>query len=631
MHADEISKLINEISASKQKGEFSKYINNIRFPHYKNIDNSTQITFDFPLSVFVGKNGSGKSSILHALYGCPQGLSPRPFWFSTDIDPIKDNATDSNDNLAQSYVYEYFDDSLKEKNGTVFKKRSSRPGTKSRRKDPEYWETSKPAAKYGLKTNMKRYPPLVEDVIYIDFRSELSAYDKFFYFGNIDNLKSRSKQDYIRKFPSKSLKKVFDEDGKKILYKKGKPQNDYTIWLHQNEVKCIGKILGNNYKGIRMVHNRFFSRTWGYTVLLIRDSLKYTEAQAGSGEYAVVMLVHKLLTLDNSEKKLVILDEPETSLFPGAQSRLIEFILNFIKNTHNQVMISSHSTELIRNLPDIAIKKVTYDPNDFKTKVQNKCSPSVAFQELESYAEKSTIFLEDEASRIIIENCLNEDQHKIFNLNICSGADPMNRTYIYASAMVNNKKNFYILDGDQLTPDLESFFDLTPNELNPFISDFKNRQKILNEICTNLQFGNSKPRSEEKASIKYDIRKDNKLREEQMKYLTYYYSHVFFLPKKIINEKFPTFGTPETIVLSSYFEGILTLLNEPQIKWSSINNNNDIKNEFRKVIKERTGSDSNSEKYNSFISELCIQSKKDKNNCNYKEIQDIINKIEKSS
>ncbi|MBD8347819.1 AAA family ATPase [Dysgonomonas sp. HGC4] len=57
------------IQRSKDAKVFRKYIDYIRFPYYKNFIKDTKITFDFPLTVLVGPNGTGKSSILKALYG----------------------------------------------------------------------------------------------------------------------------------------------------------------------------------------------------------------------------------------------------------------------------------------------------------------------------------------------------------------------------------------------------------------------------------------------------------------------------------------------------------------------------------------------------------------------------------
>ena len=67
---------------------FQPYISSIVFPEYKNIYPGTELTLDFPLTLLIGKNGTNKSSVLHALYGCPEGKSTGEYWFATYIDPI---------------------------------------------------------------------------------------------------------------------------------------------------------------------------------------------------------------------------------------------------------------------------------------------------------------------------------------------------------------------------------------------------------------------------------------------------------------------------------------------------------------------------------------------------------------
>lgn len=55
----------------------------------------------------------------------------------------------------------------------------------------------------------------------------------------------------------------------------------------------------------------------------------YSEANAGSGEIAVVQLVRRIEKA--RDYSLVLLDEPEVSLHPGAQENLKEYLLEAIK------------------------------------------------------------------------------------------------------------------------------------------------------------------------------------------------------------------------------------------------------------------------------------------------------------
>ena len=85
-----MDKEIDTIKNMKENGAFKKYIEYIVFPYYKNLVPGTKINLEFPITILVGKNGSGKSSTLHALYGAPYWKSCADFWFSTEVDPIEE-------------------------------------------------------------------------------------------------------------------------------------------------------------------------------------------------------------------------------------------------------------------------------------------------------------------------------------------------------------------------------------------------------------------------------------------------------------------------------------------------------------------------------------------------------------
>ena len=95
------NKIYTVLERLRKYKKLEPYINYIRFPSYKNLDQDLRIDFDFPLTAIVGQNGTNKSSVLRAIYGCPDGYSVGNFWFSTDIDPISDSSR-------SRYIYSYF-------------------------------------------------------------------------------------------------------------------------------------------------------------------------------------------------------------------------------------------------------------------------------------------------------------------------------------------------------------------------------------------------------------------------------------------------------------------------------------------------------------------------------------------
>ena len=83
-----IQDLVAAIQKFKPGQPLLNYITIARFPNFKGLESKAKIDFPFPFTALVGANGIGKSSILHALQGMPDGETTAKFWFSTALDPI---------------------------------------------------------------------------------------------------------------------------------------------------------------------------------------------------------------------------------------------------------------------------------------------------------------------------------------------------------------------------------------------------------------------------------------------------------------------------------------------------------------------------------------------------------------
>ncbi|MFT5466818.1 MAG: AAA15 family ATPase/GTPase, partial [Verrucomicrobiales bacterium] len=144
--ADATTEILNRIRGQFRGGKFEPYIDFIQFPNYKNFQKDLRVDFDFPLTVVVGQNGSGKSSLLHALYGAPSGFSPGRWWFGTELDPIEiADESKSKKKLSDSekaaFWYGYRE---KGKPREAVKMRIRKPG------NPDYWEPSRPIVSFGM-------------------------------------------------------------------------------------------------------------------------------------------------------------------------------------------------------------------------------------------------------------------------------------------------------------------------------------------------------------------------------------------------------------------------------------------------------------------------------------------------
>src|SRR5690606_37160081 len=159
-----------------------------------------------------------------------------------------------------------------------------------KRGNPDYWETARPNLSYGMQQipEGRRNSPVQRKVVHLDFRGEISAFDKYFYFFDQKNTTlENSKQEYLRK-KSKGLKKILD--GEYRIYNSRYPQNKPLVSLNDEELNEITHILGKDYTEGEWLEHKLFLE-WGTSIYMTTNQFSYSEAFAGSGEIAVIKIV----------------------------------------------------------------------------------------------------------------------------------------------------------------------------------------------------------------------------------------------------------------------------------------------------------------------------------------------------
>lgn len=526
----ELSSCLNALNSMHAANKFDKFIHYAVFPNFKNIEPSTRVDFDFPITALVGPNGSGKSSVLTALYGMPKGYSTEKFWFSTAIDAIEEGG-----DLGQHrYFYGHYFDSI---HGVV-ETRKARV-TKLDRSD-EYWEPTKATKKDGMKAvpllnklfsgrSKDRWNPVEKNVLFLNFKSELSAYDKFMHFGREPNLdRIRSKQDRIR-HDSRLLKRVLD-GGENIYY--GHPILDEDRFLTAKELGIVSEILGRSYEEARFVRHKMFGGVNpkdGISIIFKKTKVKYSEAHAGSGEVAVVSAV--LQILNQPKYSLILLDEPEVSMHPGAQQRFLLFLARQVKEKQHQVIFTTHSPELIRGLPDNAIK-VLEERDSGKFGVISETSSSLAFSSIGvSIKQKLTIYVEDKVAKHLVEASLKQHFQKaecdVIKVEPWGSASTI-RAQRIPTLMLQDNAVIVILDGDKKpSKEIPKASDVSPALLETTI-------KELFEAIPELGVDGN-------AGASDAIKKQQKLAD----YLEWCRNNLFFLPGLC----------PEAIILNAILRG----------------------------------------------------------------------------
>ncbi|AXL10894.1 hypothetical protein DXT68_01095 [Microbacterium foliorum] len=377
------------------------FIRSIRFPRFKNLHGGSVIEFSYPLTALIGPNGTNKSTILRALQGSPNQYDIGDYWFDTPLDPLDQTKGDPH-----RFIHSY-----RLPSGAHAEVIKARVGKSSRGAD--YFETSAPRLRDGMKKmpdpgdssdeayrNKTRWRPIEKEVVYLDFRQEIPAYDILMHF----NWRKQANQPDEKKKRIRSRAPHVDAamkglQAKHELYGANRilePADELTA----DELRDVSSILQREYSSVRIVKHDFFN-VEGYTASLAVDGRTYSEAYAGSGEFAAIMLVRSISRA--TPGSLILLDEPETSLHPGAQRELMRFLAKqCVKNKH-QVVLATHAPAMVEDLPDNGRKLLDLDSVSGRVRVvAQAATPAQAFSRVGGRIAERTIVVEDSLAKEVV-------------------------------------------------------------------------------------------------------------------------------------------------------------------------------------------------------------------------------------
>ena len=418
------------------------YIAHARFPNFKNISPNERIEFTFPLTILVGPNGAGKSSILQALFGMPKGYSTSRYWFDTAVDVIEGEKQNS----PQRYIYGHWNDAANQ----IVETRKARVGSKD-----DYWEPTKvasaddmaamPAGDFRGKSK-DRWNPVERGVIYINIRHSFGSFDRFF----LDDSQTNVQRREAARRQALHVRKIIDN--KLATYHvHGTERLVANEELSEAELAEVAAVLGHSYNAARVIKHRLFpgARSQDMTVIFERHK-SYTEAFAGSGELSAVKVVTEVLRAP--DYSLILLDEPETSLHPSAQRALVLFLLTQIRKRKLQIVVSTHSPEFVRELPDDAIKII--EPNQHGlASINNRGSASIAFHRLGVVpSNRIRIIVEDTLAAALISrvfSLMDPGESNEMEVAVAPGGAQSLLCHLVPGFMAAGEKVFLFLDGDQ--------------------------------------------------------------------------------------------------------------------------------------------------------------------------------------
>lgn len=515
---------------SNNKNEFYPYIDYIRFPHYKSLSLNSKINFDFPITLLVGKNGVNKTSILQALYGSPANKSVSEYWFSTNVDYIDEGEG------KQCLIYSYFNEKAS-RNVEVLKGRS---GTA---KGLDYWEPYAPQKQYGMERLRKneyigssstdRWDGIEKNVVFCDCKEYVSAFDLFFYHYNFKKISTqRSKQDFIR-LRSKPVADILKNNTTSYTRYKKEMVID-NVKVNDKVCEIISKIMNESYTDIQILTHRLYSKGDGIkaskTIWMKKSGREYSEAFAGTGEARIILLVNDIINAKSNS--LILIDEPEISLHPSAIYKFKEFLLQECSMKKHQIIITTHSTQLIKDFPREAVKLLVR--NGGKVDIIENIDYQDAFFELgDVYDDKKMIYVEDRLAKYILDFVISHSGSENLKKNLIvryipGGANQIISNHILNSSFLDSNNHYFWLDGDQNTKVSES---------NVLMSYLKNGVVISDKIpeADNGNLDNI-IREITGCSIKFKVSgnkgkiNDNELIDKQRNFINFLSKYVSYLP-----------------------------------------------------------------------------------------------------
>ncbi|WP_163920061.1 AAA family ATPase [Photobacterium sp. Alg240-V54] len=487
---------IKTIDELYSKGVIKNQLEYLNIRHFRQFSQNLSINFDHPLTILVGKNGAGKSTLLKLVKSMAKGRTPNNYFFETEWDKF-------NDQGVSEFSYKLDNVAYKEINtqhfSWVFAK--DEQSLNSNKEIKDYLEQN---------NNGKSYSKIVD----IEFKSLIGSFEKNTFFDNqTSKADLKSKVDYAKRVTKKVQQSI---DTKTNNGKKAR-----VINVSQSNVEIINDILGKNYTEIKIIEHKFFSGTWG-TSIIFNSMDVYSEANSGSGEFIVANIVNKLSSIPSGS--LLLLDEPELSLHSGAQKKLFSFFLDLIIKKKIQIIISTHSQSFVEHIPSICVKNFISNQSG-KTIIEQGVNYLNAFDNLGVSFDCVSIIVEDDLAKKILDKvALSERLDKQFNIRYFSGgASSIKTSLITTFSKVDDAEKFIVFDGDMFKTEVVDLSKIPESDKTKIYLE----EQI--KLITGININNF--------PFHVDGGKQGSNKEQRLelykKYISFYKERVMFLPEKI--------------------------------------------------------------------------------------------------
>ncbi len=339
--------------------------------------------------------------------------------------------------------------------------------------------------------------------------------------------------------------------------------------------EIISEIMDESYTDIQILTHKLYSKgddiKASKTIWMKKSGKEYSEAFAGTGEARIILLVNDIVNAQSNS--LILIDEPEISLHPSAIYKFKEFLLQECLNKKHQIIITTHSTQLIKDFPREAVKLLVKNGEKIDV-IENIDYQDVFFELGDVYHSRKMIYVEDRLAKYILDFIITHSGSENLKQNLVvryipGGANQIICNNILNSSYLDSDNHYFWLDGDQNTNVSESNNLMNYLENGVIISDKipeadnGKLDKIIRELTgCSIKF---------KVSGNKGQRNDTELIEKRRRFIDYWSRYVSYLP----------FQTPEL-----YLAKLCDSVDSEDYDFSTDENG---KEYFRKKTKEALG------------------------------------------
>ena len=206
-----------------------------------------------------------------------------------------------------------------------------------------------------------------------------------------------------------------------------------------------------------------YSRHNGDVVCVQRGGVEYSEAHMGFGEGRMQSLVVALENLPT--KSLVLVEEPETSLHPGAQHALAKYLMDVSIRRGHQVFLTTHSEYLLNALPAASRLYLMRDEAHSIRCLAGFSAAQARSLMTDGVTKALSVLVEDECARAIVRELLRRvDPRFLRTVGIYIGGDAGSLANTARALRDTGLSVAVVRDGDQPEVPENSVFKLPGDE-----------------------------------------------------------------------------------------------------------------------------------------------------------------------